>query len=239
MDKLELLIADGAEEFSASLAKALSDHFHVHTCRTGIEALAFLKANRPEVMVLDLMVSGLDGISLLHSDTFRECQPMVLATTRLLNDYVIETAVSLNVGYLMVKPCDPAAVAARVMDLSNKIVRRTLPISDPKVYVERLLLELNLRSHLNGSRYLIEAILIMASQPDISLTKELYPMVGSRCGSSHIQVERSIRNAIAQAWEHRNEEQWRKYFLTECSCASRPSNGAFISRLAGEIRNKL
>lgn len=238
MNKLELLIADGTEEFSRKLADALSEHFNIHQCRKGSEALPLLKSVRPDIMVLDLMVSGLDGISLLHSEAFREHRPVVLATTRLLNDYIIETAVSLDVGYLIVKPCEPSAVAERVLDLADRFIRRTSAVPNPKGYAEHLLIKLGVPPHLSGSRYLNEAIVIMSSKPDLSITKELYPMVGSRCSSSHTQVERSIRNAIAHAWAHRDEEEWRRYFPMECSSGNRPSNGVFIGRLAGVIRDK-
>ena len=67
MDARKLLIADGNEEFRRALAAELQGAYHVRCCDDGKEALSLLRSFAPDVLVLDLMLPGLDGISLLQS----------------------------------------------------------------------------------------------------------------------------------------------------------------------------
>ena len=85
-----LLIVDGSDEFRAALSQALQNHFRIHCCKTGKEALEYALRQHPDVMVLDLMLPGLDGFSLLTSLRDAHICPIVLATTRLLSDYIVQ-----------------------------------------------------------------------------------------------------------------------------------------------------
>lgn len=233
MEMLKLLIADGTEGFRQALADALSGAYYIRTCCDGREALALIKSYSPDVMVLDLMLPGLDGISLLQQAAASGMQPMVLATSRFVNDYVLEAVDRLGVGYLMLKPCDVSATVARISDLSQRIRPPLLGKPDPRTHVSNLLLALGVPTKLRGYAYLREAVLLMAARPGQSITKELYPAVGEICGTTAMHVERSARSAIAAAWEHRDDRLWALYFPPDgAGCPSRPTNAGFISRLA-------
>lgn len=237
MNTLKLLIADGNEEFRLALAEALQGAYHVRICRDGKEALALLHTFVPDIFVLDLMLPGLDGISLLQAAADDGICPKVLATTRFLSDYVLENADKLGVSYLMVKPCDVRATAARIEDLSRRLTPTAAPAADPKSYVSNLLLSLSVPTKLNGYAYLQEAVVLMVKDPRQSITKELYPAVGSLCRCNASNVERSIRNAIAAAWNHMDARIWQLYFSPSSDgVIPRPTNAAFISRLADSLR---
>lgn len=233
-----LLLADGSDEFRAALSQALGDHFHVHCCKTGKEALEEALRYTPDVLVLDLMLPELDGFSLLKALHRAQIFPVVLATTRLLSDYIVQQTIQLNVGYLMVKPCDVTATAQRVLELSGAALPR-IPKGNPRVQISNALLDLGISAKLKGFSYLQEAVLLMAQNPDISITKELYPTVGNICHSGSALVERSIRSAVDGAWRKRNDAVWRKYFRADASgMIPRPSNTLFISSLAGSLRDE-
>lgn len=236
MEMLKLLIADGTEEFSQALCNALRGAYYVRTCADGREALELLRAYSPDVLVLDLMLPGLDGISLLQQAAEEGLCPMVLATSRFINDYVLEAVERVGVGYLMMKPCDVHATAARISDLSRRIRQPVLSKPDPRTQVSNLLLALGVPTKLRGYAYLREAILLMAASPGQSITKELYPAVGELCASTAMHVERSIRSAVSAAWEHRDPRLWNIYFPPDGSgCEMKPTNAAFISRLANGL----
>ena len=162
---------------------------------------------------------------------------MVLATSRFINDYVLEAVEKMGVGYLMMKPCDVHATAARISDLSRRIRPPVLSRPDPRTQVSNLLLTLGIPTKLRGYAYLREAILLMASAPGQSITKELYPAVAAACNCKKDHVERSIRSAIQIAWKNRDEQVWGIYFRPEADgTIPRPSNGTFITRLADSLR---
>lgn len=236
MDALKLLIADGNEEFRLALAEALQGAYYVRCCQTGKEALELLRAYSPDVLVLDLMLPELDGISLLQAAVAAGIRPMVLATTPFLNPYVLEASEKLGVGYMMRKPCDIRATVARISDLSQRLLPPLISQPDPRTHVSNLLLSLGIPTKLHGYAYLREAILLMAKDPGQSITKELYPRVSALCRCEPKHVERSSRNAIESAWTHRDDRIWQLYFPPgPDGIIPRPSNGAFISRLADSL----
>lgn len=236
VETLSLLIADCSDDFRNSLESALQGNYRVHTCRSGREALELLKTITPDILVMDLMLPELDGISLLQALNNSGIRPTVLATTRLVNDYVVSTTTRLGVDYLMVKPCSVQAIVNRVRDLSKQKPRPVLSAPDSRTHISNLLVSLGIPTKLRGYAYLREAVLLMSENPMQSITKELYPSVARQFNCTPSQVERSIRNAIQQSWEKRSDEVWTTVFQPDGSgTIPRPSNAAFISRLADRL----
>lgn len=236
METLSVLIADSSEEFRSTLTNALQGTYRIYTCRTGKEALAILQRTLPDILILDLMLPELDGISLLQTIAASGIRPVTLATTRLANDYVAEATTRLGVEYLMIKPCDTQAIVSRVNDLSSKKPRPALSAPDDRTHVSNLLVSLGISTKLRGYTYLREAVLSVADNPMQSITKELYPAIARQFGCNSAQVERSIRNAIQSAWSQRASKAWAAIFQSDPDgTVPRPSNAAFISRLADRL----
>ena len=233
MELRTLLIADANEEFRMALAEQLSGAYAVRICADGKQALGLVYSLKPEVLVVDLMLPELDGISLLQQIAQAGLRPMVLATTRFANDYVVTAAERLGVGYVMVKPCDVRATAARIGDLTEHLKPVTPATPDPQTAVTNMMLDLGIPTKLRGFAFLREAALETLRNPGQLMTKELYPKVAKICDGSAQQVERSIRSAIAAAWAHRDEQLWRMYFPPNGKgLLEKPTNSEIISCLA-------
>lgn len=239
MQKRKLLIAEGSEELRTALVDLFSSSCQVKTCADGNQAREELRRFAPDVVVLDLMLPGYDGISLLQWACEQGIHPMVLATTRFCNDYVAESAQQLGVGYLMIKPCSLSAIAARVADLNQRVSPEKAESQDPESRVSSLLLALGIPTKLRGSTYLRQAIILYARDPLQSVTKMLYPEVAKRCGCAASHVERCIRSAIDAGWKNRDDDIWKLYFRTDIAGEiMRPTNGTFISRLADNLNGQ-
>lgn len=234
MELRKLLIADSSEEFCRALEQALTGLFHVRCCHDGNIALDLLRRERFEVLVLNLMLPGLDGITILERIASEGICPKVLAQTPLLNDYILQSAEVLEVGYLMRKPCEIQATVARICDL-NRPIRSALPTRDMRAYLSELLLTFPMPSHLLGYQLLRECILLKVRHPDMSATKELYPTAAALCGRKGCNVERNIRTVLDKAWANPNPQVWQKYFPPS---EKRPDSMAFISRIADDLRLK-
>ncbi len=231
---LKLLIADASEEFTAALGKQVAGSFTIRCAHQGKETLELIRTFRPDILVLDLMLPQLDGISILQqAEKFGEL-PLVLATTRILNDYIQTSMARACVGYLMVKPCDIYAVAARVTDLAGGISPAGPTAADERTVVSNVLRKLGVPAKLRGYAYLREAIMIAMNHRGLMITKEIYPMVGHICDARKEQVERSIRSAIAIAYDNRDPLVWEAFFSREGDL-HRPSNGTFITALAEHL----
>jgi two-component system response regulator MprA len=60
---MKVLLADDDRAIRESLATALElDGYQVTACTDGVEALASFRADRPDVLVLDVMMPGVDGL---------------------------------------------------------------------------------------------------------------------------------------------------------------------------------
>ena len=145
METISILIADSSEEFRSTLTNALQGNYRLFSCRSGKEALDLALETPPDILILDLMLPELDGISLLQLLFASGIRPLVLATTKLYNDYVVDATAKLGVEYLMIKPCDIRAVVGRVKDLSNSLSKPSLSAPDRRTHVSNLLVSLLLQ----------------------------------------------------------------------------------------------
>lgn len=240
MEQRKLLIADASEEFCAALAERLKGTYTVRICQEGQQTLRILCSWKPDILVVDLMLPGLDGISLLQQAAENGLRPKVLATTRFANDYVVESVNQMGVDYIMVKPCDIRATAMRIADLSQHLKPPTVSQPDSRTAVSNILLMLNMPTKLKGFAGTREAVLEFVRDPAQQITKELYPKVAKLYDGNARQVERTIRSAINAAWERRDEQVWRMYFPPDRNgVLRRPSNGAFITGIANHIQMNL
>lgn len=231
----KLLIADPSEEFRLALTEAFQDHYHVLNCANGRDALSILRSEKCAVLITELMLPQLDGISLLQITASERCRPAVLVVTSFISRHVLQTLSQLGVACVMRKPCDVDAIVLQIAGL------RSMPglaypgnrAWNPRDFIRRQLLSLGIATKHKGYAYLQEAVLCMAADPLQSLTKELYPAVAEIFGSDWELVERSIRSALDAAWKRREEWIWEQYFP---GLNKRPTNAAFISRLAELLR---
>ncbi len=236
MDKPKLLIVDPSEDFRCAVAQALRGPYAVSTAGDGIQALELLQSLRPDILVLDLMLPGIDGITLLQKAAQMNLRPKALAATRYLSDYTLEAAQRMGIGYVMLKPCNTGAIAARVADLSQSLKPTVAPAADPRTQITNILLRLGFPTKLRGYGYLREAVLLMQKDAEQSITKELYPQIAALFRATPVQIERSIRSAITTAWARRDHEIWQLYFpYDDAGNPNRPTNATLICRLADHL----
>lgn len=236
MEIRKILIADGSEEFGSQLRGVLQGQYLVRMCHDGNSALEQLGSFEPDLLIVDLMLPELDGLSLLQTAAQKGSLPNVLALTRFVSGYVLSAVERLGVSYVMMKPCDLDAVLARVRDLA--VAKQKTGVSQPDVRnsVSNLLITLRVPTKLKGYACAREAVLCLMRDPGMSITKELYPQVAKLCDGAPKQVERAIRGAIHAAWLNRDEAVWGTFFRPGLDgVIPKPSNAAFISRLADHL----
>lgn len=231
---LKLLIADYDEDSCRQISAALGASYQIRICHNGSDALDALREYLPDLMILDILLPGIDGISLLQKASEEGRMPIVLAVSRFLSDYIIESCSRLGVSYLMSKPCNLTSVIQRLSDL---VLQSDAPTSapDPRSIVNGMLLNLGFSTKLKGFACLREAILLMAEDLNQSVTKELYPTLAKRQGCTSEQAERLIRSAIENAWKSRDPQAWEPYFPNQLK---RPTNLSMISRMASALLEK-
>ena len=245
-----VLIADSAEDFCNTLAAALqrSEGFQVvGTAGDGEQAIRMIGERKPDVLVLDLMLSKQDGISVLKAISGMERRPVTLATSAFLTEYVSSATASLGVRYLMLKPCDMTALVERLEEIrGGESLRYPAPRRTDKTSIETMVTgiihEIGVPAHIKGYQYLREAIIIAVNDMDVinAITKVLYPQVAKTFGTTPSRVERAIRHAIEVAWDRGDLDTLQRFFgYTVSNTKGKPTNSEFIALIADKLQLQL
>ena len=122
------------------------------------------------------------------------------------------------------------------------MIRKTHALVAPGLTLEdklsNLFLSMGIPAHIKGYQYLREAIRLVIENPGMigGITKELYPAIARRFGTTASKVERAIRHAIEVAWSRGRVDTLNKAF--GCSVAQpdeKPTNGEFIALIADKL----
>ena len=244
------MIADNTEEFCSSLVTALqrSEGFRVvGTANDGEQAVRMILEKQPQILVLDLMLSKKDGLSVLKAISTMDRKPAVLATSGFITDYVASAAANLGVQYLMLKPCDMTALTERLEELrGGQTVRPFSAAQESKPSIEAMVTsiihEIGVPAHIKGYQYLREAIIIAVEDMDVinAITKVLYPQVAKAFQTTPSRVERAIRHAIEVAWDRGDLDTLQRFFgYTVSNTKGKPTNSEFIALIADKLQLQL
>ena len=245
-----VFIADSAEDFCTALTAAVqrADGFQVvGTANDGEQAIAMIAERKPDVLVLDLMLSKKDGIGVLKAISGMERRPVTLATSAFVTEYVSAAAANLGVRYLMLKPCDMTALVERLEELREGESprfpeKRRQDKTSIESMVTNIIHEIGVPAHIKGYQYLREAIIIAVNDMDVinAITKVLYPQVAKTFGTTPSRVERAIRHAIEVAWDRGDLDTLQRFFgYTVSNTKGKPTNSEFIALIADKLQLQL
>lgn len=215
MPMRKLVIADYMQGFSASLAKALSHDYEVHTCSDGDTALEMLKVFRPEVLIINLALPYTDGLTVLQETSY--LPPTVLALTSLNQPFVWQSAIDAGAQQVLLIPTSTRWV---ISQLNQLLKAQPLPPSPQKI-VRGFLDEMGFPEDRVAYKDMYVGIPIFAQDTDQSLHKEVYPAIVALCGRKSVTaVEGAIRKLIGDVWAHRDQAVWEEFFpgFTEAPC---------------------
>jgi len=126
----KILIVDDDSDVLDALTMVLESRgYRVITAQDGIEGLACLKAEKPDLMILDLLMPKMDGFGVmkeLRDPRWAEFSEMpILIQTAVREEasrrrYELETGVTLGAADYVEKPASPDILLARI----KKLVKR-------------------------------------------------------------------------------------------------------------------
>jgi len=128
--QVKILIVDDDPDIREAICAVLEAHsYQVVTARDGEEGLDKLKEERPDLMILDLLMPKMDGFAVLKElqDPRRSkySNVPILILTSVREDasrrrYELETGLELNFDDYVEKPLDPHTLVERVGKLLEK-----------------------------------------------------------------------------------------------------------------------
>lgn len=124
-----LLVDDDPDILDAVSVILEAQGYQVVTARDGIEALATLKAEKPDLMILDLLMPKMDGFAVCKElkdprwAKYAGIPILILTSVReeaSRRRYELETGMELDVDDYAEKPIAPAVLLQRVEKLLKK-----------------------------------------------------------------------------------------------------------------------
>lgn len=244
--KWKVLLADASNEFRGLLQAALEETEEftvVASVGNGTEAACLVREKQPDLVLMDMILPGLDGLGLLDQiAAMKENRPEVIVVSQFVGDKVVRSAVNRGVYYYMPKPCELDSLIERMrqamLPSGGNIEQEEETSQELSTQVTAIIHEIGVPAHIKGYQYLREAILIAVEDIEVinAVTKVLYPEVARRYNTTPSRVERAIRHAIEVAWDRGDLETLQKYFgYTVNSTKGKPTNSEFIAMIADRL----
>ena len=264
----KILIADENSASRATLKEGLLrlGYRYIEEASNGEEALAKINRYHPDVALIDVWLSKLDGIGVIRSckqlDLSPDRQPAFVITSPVSNQNLFIQAMGAGASLCLIKPINPISLSDHLRDLgsgrgsaSSPALSGTVPgtvqnaqraegddrTPDIETQVTKIIHQIGVPAHIKGYQYLRTAILVTVNDSDIinSVTKVLYPSVAKKYQTTTSRVERAIRHAIEVAWDRGDVDTLNSYFgYTIQNNRGKPTNSEFIAMIADNLRLK-
>ena len=261
MAELNIAIADDNRKTLELLGEILEgekDYHVVGKADNGNEAYNMIMKTRPDVVLMDIVMPGMDGISVMEkikSNAEMKDSTSFIMVTAAGSENLTAEAFKLGASYYIMKPFTREIILDKLRRLTgykNKTTmlsgsRRVKPYVNKAEYMEQnlendvtqMLHEIGIPAHIKGYQYLRDAIIISVGDQEMltSVTKILYPTIAKKHDTTPSRVERAIRHAIEVAWDRGDIDVLNTYFgYTVSTGKGKPTNSEFIALIADKIR---
>jgi two-component system alkaline phosphatase synthesis response regulator PhoP len=200
MAKERILVVDDEEDILELVRYNLSkEGYQVRCVGSGEEALQVARDDRPDLIVLDLMLPGIDGLDVckaLKSDSRTSGIPVIMVTAK-GEDADVVTGLELGAEDYVTKPFSPRILSARI---KSAIRRRRGAVEDRAPRAPLTIEELSIdpgRHEVRVKDKLIELtntefklLHLLASQPGWVFTR--YQIVDNVHGEDYPVTDRSV-----------------------------------------------
>lgn len=257
--KLSVVVADDNERILSLLSDLLSSDEEINvvgTAANGQEAYEMIRKEKPDVVLLDIIMPKLDGLSVMekiNKDSTLDKHPAFVVMSAVGQETITEDAFSLGANYFIMKPFDHESLMCRMKQLKaprhiivnqgkGSAMMAKLPEMterDLEVVVTEFIHEVGVPAHIKGYQYLRDAIIMTVNDSEMlgAITKILYPEIAKKHKTTSSRVERAIRHAIEVAWSRGRLETIEEMFgYTINSGKGKPTNSEFIALISDKIR---
>lgn len=263
-EKIKILIADDNLDFVSTLITYFDTQDDVEiiaTAKDGQEAYNKIISEKPQVVLLDVIMPHLDGLGVLEKLITSNIElPICIMLSAVGQDNVTAQAINLGAQYYILKPFKMDVLMKRIRELIEKPVQPKpvikLPTKENKAnYVEfniqsskeeileikvtNIIHEIGVPAHIKGYQYLRDGIIMVVNNIEVinQITKQLYPDLAKKYKTTPSRVERAIRHAIEVAWNRGQLETVESIFgYTVNSNKGKPTNSEFIAMIADKLR---
>ena len=245
-------------ELLGEILEGEKEYHVVGKADNGNEAYNMIMKTRPDVVLMDIVMPGMDGISVMEkikSNAEMKDSTSFIMVTAAGSENLTAEAFKLGASYYIMKPFTREIILDKLRRLTgykNKTTmlsgsRRVKPYVNKAEYMEQnlendvtqMLHEIGIPAHIKGYQYLRDAIIISVGDQEMltSVTKILYPTIAKKHDTTPSRVERAIRHAIEVAWNRGEMDTINDLFgYTVSTGKGKPTNSEFIALIADKIR---
>lgn len=258
MANISVAIVDNDERMVEVLTKVINENTHMNvvvTATDGMEALQLIKEQKPNIVLLDLFLPGLDGLGLIEkikesTELARNVGFIVISS--ISKTTIMEKAFAVGADYYIMKPFEPNALLARIEQVYCSMYQHILECPSERIFentkkrtanletvVTDIIHEIGVPAHIKGYQYLRDAIMMSVNDNEMlnSITKLLYPTIAKQHKTTPSRVERAIRHAIEVAWSRGKMDTIDELFgYTVSNGKGKPTNSEFVALIADKIR---
>ena len=247
----KILIANENTEMRKNCREALSraGYTNIDEVTNGADAMQMIERVHPDVVIVDVWLSRLDGITLirqaLHRSYAPDREPVFIVVSMVTNHNIFVEASNAGASLCLPMPIDYAGLVDHIGTLTHNRGSSSAPAAgaspDIETQVTKIIHQIGVPAHIKGYQYLRTAILMTISDSDIinSVTKVQYPSVAKKYATTTSRVERAIRHAIEVAWDRGDIDTLNSYFgYTVQNNRGKPTNSEFIAMIADNLRLK-
>lgn len=170
-----ILVVDDDTALAEMIGIVLTtEGFETEFCADGAEALAAFRSARPDLVLLDLMLPGMDGIEVCSRIREESGVPIIMLTAKSDTADVVKGLESGADDYI-VKPFDPKELVARVrtrLRPAPAATSETLRVGDLHIDVAGHEVRRG-QSRINLTPLEFELLLALASRPQQVFTREM------------------------------------------------------------------
>ncbi len=228
----------------------------IEEAANGEEALLKIGRFHPDIAIVDVWLSKLDGIGVLRNsralDLGNDRAPSFIIVSMVSNQNIFLEAMGAGAEMCLLKPYDIGSLCEHIDEIlrSRKRTNAAPPAAvtpvddrtpDIETQVTKIIHQIGVPAHIKGYQYLRTAILLTVKDSDVinSVTKVLYPSVAKKYATTTSRVERAIRHAIEVAWDRGDVDTLNSYFgYTIQNNRGKPTNSEFIAMIADNLRLK-
>ena len=245
----KILICDENNEERRWIINALTKMgaYTVDEAENGDAALALMEKNVYDIIIVDLWVSGIDGIGIIRSKSADNVKgdPKFILMSPINKQSVLLEASDAGADVCILKPFDITSLSNHITSLAKQRSNLQSVPSKPSINLEaqvtKIIHLMGIPAHIKGYQYLRSAILLTIDDNEAinSVTKVLYPAVAKKYQTTTSRVERAIRHAIEVAWDRGDIDTLNSYFgYTIHNSRGKPTNSEFIAMVADNLRIK-
>ena len=224
---------------------------NIEEATNGEDALVRINRSHPDIALVDLCLSKLDGIGVLRNSKqinfAPDKAPAFIVFSVFSNQNTFIEAANAGAELCLMKPYNVGSLCEHMESiLRNRSRGVSAPAEDAQTpdietQVTKIIHQIGVPAHIKGYQYLRTAILMTIKDSDIinSVTKVLYPSVAKQYQTTTSRVERAIRHAIEVAWDRGDVDTLNSYFgYTIQNNRGKPTNSEFIAMIADNLRLK-